>query len=51
MNKLLVAQNETHLDLTNILFEDQIKAIDDWAQSVSIVTTNYKITWTKETFF
>lgn len=48
--KQLVAQNGTYLDLTNIYFKDHIKVIDDWAQSLSVMLSNYKNIWTKESF-
>jgi hypothetical protein len=44
-----VTQNETYLDLTNIPFKDQIKVINEWAQSLSIIVTTIK-TLTKENF-
>ena len=50
LHKQLVAQNGNYLDLTNINFKDQIKVIYDWAQSLSIIVSNYKNTWTKENF-
>jgi hypothetical protein len=50
MNKQTVAQNGTYLDLTHVPFKDQEKTIDDWAQSMSILITNYKTVWTKERF-
>lgn len=37
-----------YLGLTNIPFKDRIKAIDDRAEFLSIIITNYKTDWTKE---
>ena len=42
--------NGTYLNLSHVLFKDQPQAIDDWAQSLSIIITNYKISWSKEKF-
>lgn len=50
MNKQTVAQHGTYLDLSHIPFKDQEKTVDDWAQSMSILITNYKNVWTKERF-
>lgn len=38
-----------YLALTDISFKDQIKVIDGWAYSLSILVSNFKNPWTKET--
>ena len=49
-NKYPIAQNGVYLDLSHVPFKDQERVIDDWAQSMSILITNYKSTWSKEKF-
>ena len=43
-------KNDTYLDLSRVPFKDQPQAIDDWTQSLSIIITNYKNSWSKEKF-
>ena len=49
-HKYLIVQNSTYLDLSHVPFKDQPQAIDDLAQSLSIIITNYKNSWSKEKF-
>jgi hypothetical protein len=48
LHKQPAAQNGSYYDLTNIYFKDHIKIIDDWTQSLSVIVSNYKNTWTKK---
>jgi len=47
---ILVAQNKSYLDLTDIHFKYQINVTDDWTQSISIIVPNHKNTLDKRIF-
>ena len=50
LNKGNVASGGTYLDLTHVPFKQYESAINDWAQSLSIVITSFESTWSRKKF-
>ena len=50
LNKQNISQHGIYLDLRHVPFKDQEQTINEWAQSMYILITNYKSTWSKKKF-